>query len=345
MDGATNFQAFRKVIIPLAAPGLATTAILAFIAAWNEFLLATHADLLPRGPHHAGGDLAVHRVLAVRGPARNAVGRIGGDHDPAGAARAAVPEAHRGGPDGGRRQGLSCARGCRRRLSRRRQPLPCSTRSSWWLCGPVRHPRHREPADRARPRHRAAGRVPRARPAAAAGAHPGARARAPRALPPLERLRVPGAAAGARRADHGRATRSATASRCPRGRAADHRLPGRDHRDRGAGGADRRDGDLDRDRAPPAALRDLVLRAPVRLPRRGAGVQPPARDRQRLRRRPVGARVLVRAVRGHARLAGRVPDGAAARAQRAGTACGWCAWSTRRPAWSRSRSAACGSTG
>jgi multiple sugar transport system permease protein len=41
VDGATNFQAFVKVIIPLAAPGLATTAILTFIAAWNEFLLAT----------------------------------------------------------------------------------------------------------------------------------------------------------------------------------------------------------------------------------------------------------------------------------------------------------------
>ena len=41
VDGATNFEAFRKVIVPLAAPGLATTAILAFIAAWNEFLLAT----------------------------------------------------------------------------------------------------------------------------------------------------------------------------------------------------------------------------------------------------------------------------------------------------------------
>jgi len=41
VDGATHFQAFRKVIVPLAAPGLATTAILAFIAAWNEFLLAT----------------------------------------------------------------------------------------------------------------------------------------------------------------------------------------------------------------------------------------------------------------------------------------------------------------
>ena len=41
VDGATNFEAFRKVIVPLAAPGLATTAILAFIAAWNEFLLAS----------------------------------------------------------------------------------------------------------------------------------------------------------------------------------------------------------------------------------------------------------------------------------------------------------------
>src|SRR5215210_2212263 len=41
VDGATYFQAFRKVVVPLAAPGLATTAILTFIAAWNEFLLAT----------------------------------------------------------------------------------------------------------------------------------------------------------------------------------------------------------------------------------------------------------------------------------------------------------------
>jgi multiple sugar transport system permease protein len=41
VDGATNFEAFRKVVVPLAAPGLATTAILTFIAAWNEFLLAS----------------------------------------------------------------------------------------------------------------------------------------------------------------------------------------------------------------------------------------------------------------------------------------------------------------
>jgi multiple sugar transport system permease protein len=40
VDGATNFQAFRKVVLPLAAPGLATAGILTFIFAWNEFLLA-----------------------------------------------------------------------------------------------------------------------------------------------------------------------------------------------------------------------------------------------------------------------------------------------------------------
>jgi multiple sugar transport system permease protein len=40
MDGATPFQAFTKVIAPLAAPGMVTTAILVFLACWNEFLLA-----------------------------------------------------------------------------------------------------------------------------------------------------------------------------------------------------------------------------------------------------------------------------------------------------------------
>jgi len=40
VDGATHFMAFRKVVVPLAAPGLATASILTFIATWNEFLLA-----------------------------------------------------------------------------------------------------------------------------------------------------------------------------------------------------------------------------------------------------------------------------------------------------------------
>ncbi|MCU1454834.1 MAG: binding-protein-dependent transport system inner rane component [Acidimicrobiales bacterium] len=41
VDGATPFQAFRRVIAPLAAPGVFTSAILVFIFAWNDFLFAT----------------------------------------------------------------------------------------------------------------------------------------------------------------------------------------------------------------------------------------------------------------------------------------------------------------
>ena len=40
MDGATPAQAFRKVIAPLATPGIVTAAILVFIFAWNDLLLA-----------------------------------------------------------------------------------------------------------------------------------------------------------------------------------------------------------------------------------------------------------------------------------------------------------------
>jgi multiple sugar transport system permease protein len=40
MDGATPFQAFRQVIVPLAMPGVVTTAILAFIQCWNDFVFA-----------------------------------------------------------------------------------------------------------------------------------------------------------------------------------------------------------------------------------------------------------------------------------------------------------------
>jgi multiple sugar transport system permease protein len=51
VDGATIMQAFRLVILPLAAPGVATAAIITFIVAWNEFLFANtflfDADLWP----------------------------------------------------------------------------------------------------------------------------------------------------------------------------------------------------------------------------------------------------------------------------------------------------------
>jgi multiple sugar transport system permease protein len=40
VDGATSWQAFRKVIIPLATPGVFTTAIISFFIAWNDFVFA-----------------------------------------------------------------------------------------------------------------------------------------------------------------------------------------------------------------------------------------------------------------------------------------------------------------
>lgn len=40
VDGATRLQAFRKVVVPLAAPGVVTAGLLVFIFAWNEFLFA-----------------------------------------------------------------------------------------------------------------------------------------------------------------------------------------------------------------------------------------------------------------------------------------------------------------
>ncbi|MGH7597176.1 MAG: carbohydrate ABC transporter permease [bacterium] len=40
IDGCTPLQIFRRIFLPLAAPGVFTAAILIFIFAWNEFLMA-----------------------------------------------------------------------------------------------------------------------------------------------------------------------------------------------------------------------------------------------------------------------------------------------------------------
>jgi ABC-type glycerol-3-phosphate transport system permease component len=47
VDGASRWQSFTRVILPLAVPGLATTAILTFIYCWNEFLFALSFTLGP----------------------------------------------------------------------------------------------------------------------------------------------------------------------------------------------------------------------------------------------------------------------------------------------------------
>ena len=51
VDGASPFKAFYKVILPLAAPGVFAAAIIIFVSAWNEFLLAS--TFAPRDPEVA----------------------------------------------------------------------------------------------------------------------------------------------------------------------------------------------------------------------------------------------------------------------------------------------------
>ena len=47
MDGASRLRAAIEVTLPLAAPAVATTAILTFLYAWNEFLFALSFTLGP----------------------------------------------------------------------------------------------------------------------------------------------------------------------------------------------------------------------------------------------------------------------------------------------------------
>ena len=68
VDGATTWQAFRKVIVPLAAPGVFTTAIIAFFIAWNDFVYGISLTSTESGPTGAGGAGPVHRRVAVRVP-------------------------------------------------------------------------------------------------------------------------------------------------------------------------------------------------------------------------------------------------------------------------------------
>jgi len=79
VDGCTPLLAFRKVLLPLAAPGLFTTAILVFIFSWNEFLyarlLTTSQNTLPlqvfqaidRGTRQQMAAVAIVLVLPILG--------------------------------------------------------------------------------------------------------------------------------------------------------------------------------------------------------------------------------------------------------------------------------------
>lgn len=51
VDGATTFQTFRMILLPLTAPALVTTGLLAFIAAWNEYLFALTFTITDRASY------------------------------------------------------------------------------------------------------------------------------------------------------------------------------------------------------------------------------------------------------------------------------------------------------
>ena len=65
VDGATTWQAFRKVLVPLAAPGVFTTAIISFFIALERLRLRHLADVDRRRPSGAGGVRVLHRRVAV----------------------------------------------------------------------------------------------------------------------------------------------------------------------------------------------------------------------------------------------------------------------------------------
>ncbi len=61
VDGATAWQAFRKVIVPLAAPGVFTAAILTFFFAWNDFVFGISLTSTETCPTHSGRAVVLRR--------------------------------------------------------------------------------------------------------------------------------------------------------------------------------------------------------------------------------------------------------------------------------------------
>src|SRR4029077_20864586 len=120
VDGATPWQAFTKVIAPLAAPGVFTTAILVFIFAWNDFIFAvsltatSSAQTVPAALFQFPGAAQVQSPTGLAPPAGGAVpgadrlDRRGGDrrHNPHCSHGPVLPAAHRGRADRRRREGL-----------------------------------------------------------------------------------------------------------------------------------------------------------------------------------------------------------------------------------------------
>ena len=140
VDGATPFQAFRKIIVPLAAPGVFTAAILVFIFAWNDFIFANtltstdNARTVPAALAFFTGRVAVR--AADRRDRRGG----GRGHRPDHHHGSDLPAPNRRGPHRRRGEGIKEAPDGPDHSRRNHQALPGRIR------GRVRH----EPRDRGR---------------------------------------------------------------------------------------------------------------------------------------------------------------------------------------------------
>ena len=106
VDGATSWQAFRKVIVPLAAPGVFTAAILTFFFAWNDFVFGislTSTEAARPIPASAG---VLRRLRPVQPAGVLARGGRRDRHDPDHHHRPAVPAKDRRRADLRRSEGL-----------------------------------------------------------------------------------------------------------------------------------------------------------------------------------------------------------------------------------------------
>ena len=104
VDGCTPGVAFRKVILPLAAPGVFTTAIIVFIGAWNEFLFAL---TFLQDAQMQTATVAISKftgAVGIRHSVRHHHGRRCDRHRSAADRGADLPAPDRGGPHRGWRE-------------------------------------------------------------------------------------------------------------------------------------------------------------------------------------------------------------------------------------------------
>ena len=106
VDGASPWVIITRVFLPLMGPALATTGLLAFIAAWNEFLFALTFTLTQRQRDGAGRDRADIRDQPVRAALGQHHGGLGHRDRAAAGAGPDLPAEDRLGPHRRRREGL-----------------------------------------------------------------------------------------------------------------------------------------------------------------------------------------------------------------------------------------------